>query len=72
MSPIRRAAVIFDVDGTLVDSNDAHARVWVAAFAQAGITVAYEPVRRASAYRGASELLDRYEQSILARLSRAA
>jgi HAD superfamily hydrolase (TIGR01549 family) len=47
MNPIRRAAVIFDVDGTLVDSNDAHARAWVAAFAEAGITVAYEPVRRA-------------------------
>jgi HAD superfamily hydrolase (TIGR01509 family) len=39
--------VIFDVDGTLVDSNDAHARAWVAAFAEHGITVAYEPVRRA-------------------------
>jgi HAD superfamily hydrolase (TIGR01509 family) len=39
--------VIFDVDGTLVDSNDAHARAWVAAFAEHGITVAYESVRRA-------------------------
>jgi HAD superfamily hydrolase (TIGR01549 family) len=39
--------VIFDVDGTLVDSNDAHARAWLAAFAEHGITVAYEPVRRA-------------------------
>jgi HAD superfamily hydrolase (TIGR01509 family) len=39
--------VIFDVDGTLVDSNDAHARAWVRAFAEHGITVAYEPVRRA-------------------------
>ena len=42
-----RAAVIFDMDGTLVDSNDAHARAWVAAFAEHGITVAYESVRRA-------------------------
>jgi HAD superfamily hydrolase (TIGR01509 family) len=39
--------VIFDVDGTLVDSNDAHARAWVDAFAEHGITVAYESVRRA-------------------------
>jgi HAD superfamily hydrolase (TIGR01509 family) len=39
--------VIFDVDGTLVDSNDAHARAWVAAFTEHGITVAYESVRRA-------------------------
>lgn len=47
MKPVRRAAVIFDVDGTLVDSNDAHARAWVAAFAEHGVTVAYESVRRA-------------------------
>jgi HAD superfamily hydrolase (TIGR01509 family) len=39
--------VIFDVDGTLVDSNNAHARAWVAAFSEHGITVAYESVRRA-------------------------
>jgi HAD superfamily hydrolase (TIGR01509 family) len=39
--------VIFDVDGTLVDSNHAHARAWVAAFSEHGITVAYESVRRA-------------------------
>ena len=37
--------MIFNVDGTLVDSNDAHARL--RAFAEHGITVAYEPVRRA-------------------------
>jgi HAD superfamily hydrolase (TIGR01509 family) len=42
-----RAAVIFDVDGTLVDSNDAHARAWIHAFAEHGITVAYDSVRRA-------------------------
>ena len=39
--------MIFDVDGTLVDSNNAHARAWVAAFSEHGITVAYESVRRA-------------------------
>jgi len=39
--------VIFDVDGTLVDSNDAHARAWIEAFAEHGITVAYDSVRRA-------------------------
>lgn len=41
------ATVILDVDGTLVDSNGAHARAWVDAFAAHGITVAFEPVRRA-------------------------
>jgi phosphoglycolate phosphatase-like HAD superfamily hydrolase len=40
------AAVILDVDGTLVDSNDAHARSWVGAFAEQGVTVAYDDVRR--------------------------
>ena len=40
------AAVILDVDGTLVDSNDAHAHAWVEAFAEAGITVDYDTVRR--------------------------
>jgi HAD superfamily hydrolase (TIGR01509 family) len=38
--------VILDVDGTLVDSNDAHARTWVDAFAEHGVTVAYDDVRR--------------------------
>jgi phosphoglycolate phosphatase-like HAD superfamily hydrolase len=40
------AAVILDVDGTLVDSNDAHARAWVDAFEAHGVTVAFDPVRR--------------------------
>ena len=31
-----RARVIFDVDGTLVDSNDAHARAWVEALEESG------------------------------------
>jgi phosphoglycolate phosphatase-like HAD superfamily hydrolase len=34
------------VDGTLVDSNDAHARAWVDAFAAHGIDVPFERVRR--------------------------
>ena len=40
-------AVIFDVDGTLVDSNDAHTRAWVAAFAAERVPVDYGAVRRA-------------------------
>ncbi|MCA1562957.1 MAG: HAD family hydrolase [Acidobacteria bacterium] len=39
-------AVILDVDGTLVDSNDAHARAWVEAFEAEGITVPFDRVRR--------------------------
>jgi phosphoglycolate phosphatase-like HAD superfamily hydrolase len=41
-----KAAVILDVDGTLIDSNDAHARAWVDAFAEHGIAVAFDHVRR--------------------------
>jgi HAD superfamily hydrolase (TIGR01509 family) len=37
--------VIFDVDGTLVDSNDAHARSWVDTFAEAGYNVPFDVVR---------------------------
>jgi HAD superfamily hydrolase (TIGR01509 family) len=37
--------VIFDVDGTLIDSNDAHANSWVEAFAEAGYDVPFDVVR---------------------------
>jgi HAD superfamily hydrolase (TIGR01509 family) len=37
--------VIFDVDGTLLDSNDAHALSWVEAFAEAGYDVPFDVVR---------------------------
>jgi phosphoglycolate phosphatase-like HAD superfamily hydrolase len=38
-------AVLLDVDGTLVDSNDAHAQAWVDAFAEFGQSVPFERVR---------------------------
>jgi HAD superfamily hydrolase (TIGR01509 family) len=38
--------VILDVDGTLVDSNDAHARAWVDALAEAGFRADFGAVRR--------------------------
>ncbi|MFL5479868.1 MAG: HAD family hydrolase [Gemmatimonadaceae bacterium] len=37
--------IIFDVDGTLVDSNDAHAESWVDTFAEAGYDVPFGIVR---------------------------
>jgi beta-phosphoglucomutase-like phosphatase (HAD superfamily) len=39
-------AVIFDVDGTLVDSNDLHARAWKEAFAKFGKQISFEAVRQ--------------------------
>ncbi|MGH7230278.1 MAG: HAD family hydrolase [Nitrospiraceae bacterium] len=38
-------AVIFDIDGTLLDSVDLHARAWVEAFAHFGYQVSFEDVR---------------------------
>src|SRR5687768_8195807 len=46
MKSRRPTAVLFDVDGTLVDSNDAHARAWVAAFAEHGIDIDFAHTRR--------------------------
>ncbi len=37
--------ILFDVDGTLILSNDAHAHSWVEAFAHFGYTVKYDDVR---------------------------
>src|SRR5437660_6856803 len=44
MKPVR--GVLLDVDGTLVDSNDAHAHAWVEALAEQGIEVRFDEVRR--------------------------
>jgi HAD superfamily hydrolase (TIGR01509 family) len=44
--PKRVTAVLFDVDGTLVDSNDAHSRAWIKAFWEYGVTVDPITVRR--------------------------
>src|SRR3954453_4491301 len=38
-------AVIFDVDGTLIDSNDAHAAAWSEVFAEYGFDVKPESIR---------------------------
>jgi HAD superfamily hydrolase (TIGR01509 family) len=41
-----RRCIILDVDGTLVDSNDAHAQAWIEAFREHGVAVEYRDVRR--------------------------
>lgn len=43
--PLRLRGVIFDVDGTLVDSNDAHAHAWVDALREFGYEVPFERIR---------------------------
>lgn len=43
--PLKRRALLLDVDGTLVDSNDSHARAWVEALGEAGRVVSFERVR---------------------------
>lgn len=49
-------AVIFDIDGTLVDSVEAHARAWQKAFQQYGKSVALEEMRR-QVGKGSDQLL---------------
>ena len=39
-------ALLFDVDGTLVDSNDAHASSWIDALREAGLDADFAAVRR--------------------------
>jgi len=39
-------AVLVDIDGTLVDSNDAHAHAWVDALTEAGYTAPFVRVRK--------------------------
>lgn len=46
MRPAVQTVVIFDVDGTLVDSNDAHARAWVEALRMFGIEREVAAARR--------------------------
>src|SRR3978361_1991728 len=49
---------LFDVDGTLLDSNDAHARAWVHVLAANGYPVPYERVRPLIGKGGAKLLLE--------------
>ena len=50
------AAVIFDIDGTLVDSVDLHAEAWRVAFLRFGKKISFEDVRRQIG-KGADQLL---------------
>ncbi len=45
MPQLKLKVAILDVDGTLIDSNDAHAKAWVEAFADYGFKVDFQKVR---------------------------
>ncbi|MBV9146601.1 MAG: HAD family hydrolase [Acidobacteria bacterium] len=49
-------AVLFDIDGTLVDSNDLHARAWQEAFAKFGFEIPFSRVR-SQIGKGSDQLL---------------
>jgi len=55
-------AVIFDVDGTLVDSNNAHAWAWIQALAEGGRRVDFGRVRPLIG-KGGDKLLNHYDVS---------
>jgi HAD superfamily hydrolase (TIGR01549 family) len=42
---VKLKGILFDVDGTLVDSNDAHAQCWLEAFAEFGKDFEYDVIR---------------------------
>src|SRR4051794_37478491 len=44
-SMMKMRGVILDVDGTLVDSNDAHAHAWVEALHEFGYDLSFERIR---------------------------
>ena len=52
-------AVIFDIDGTLVDSVDLHAQAWQETFRQFGHEVPF-PVVRHEIGKGADQLLPEF------------
>lgn len=51
-----RHAIIFDVDGTLIDSNDLHAEAWREAFARFGHALAFDEIR-AQIGKGGDQLI---------------
>ncbi len=52
-------AFIFDIDGTLIDSNDFHARAWQKALAKKGFEVPFDKIRRQIG-KGADTLLPEF------------
>lgn len=67
-------AVLFDIDGTLIDSNDLHVEAWGQAFAEAGHSVDAEAIRGQIGKGGDNlvpELLPDVEAHVAAGMSKA-
>ena len=60
-------AVLFDIDGTLLDSVDLHAESWVRTFAHFGIAAKFQEVRNHIG-EGADRLLPAFTMPWVARL----
>jgi HAD superfamily hydrolase (TIGR01509 family) len=63
-------AVLFDIDGTLIDSNDAHTQAWVQTLERHGRVVSYEQMRSLigkGSDKVFAELLDIDSESALAK-----
>lgn len=52
-------AIIFDVDGTLIDSNDAHAEAWKTAFEKYGKDVTFDEMKKLIGM-GGDKILEKY------------
>jgi HAD superfamily hydrolase (TIGR01509 family) len=46
MSQMRFKALLFDIDGTLIDSNGAHTEAWTQALCEHGVNVGVDQIRR--------------------------
>ena len=70
MNQIALKAVLFDIDGTLIDSNDAHTQAWVQTLQRHGRVVSYEQMRSLigkGSDKVFAELLDIDSESALAK-----
>jgi HAD superfamily hydrolase (TIGR01509 family) len=70
MNQIALKAVLFDIDGTLIDSNDAHTQAWMQTLDRHGHVVSYEQIRSLigkGSDKVFAELLDIDSESALAK-----
>lgn len=70
MNQIALKAVLFDIDGTLIDSNDAHTQAWMQTLERHGHVVSYEQIRSLvgkGSDKVFAELLDIDSESALAK-----